>query len=102
MADPKEARALATADNAGVHAKNADLTEDVRKEVERELEEEMVELRRRKLACFQKMHNGIIKKTDTATAFGSKVNSHLSLEDLAHMVDMSVASKYGDDLAQFT
>jgi hypothetical protein len=108
MADPKGARTSAAADNAGVHGKNAinmameDLIEEDRKEVERELEEELAESRRRKLACFQKTHKGVIKKPDTATASGAKVNSYLSLEDLAHMVDVSVASTYGDDLTQFT
>jgi hypothetical protein len=33
---------------------------------------------------------------------GAKVNSYLSPEDRAQMVDGSVASKYGDDLTQFT
>jgi activator of HSP90 ATPase len=107
MADLKGARTLAAADNAGVHTKNAinvameDLTEYDKKEVERELEEEMAELRRRKLACIQKTRNDVIKKADTATSSGPKVNSYLCPEYLTHMVDMSVASKYGDDLTQF-
>jgi hypothetical protein len=33
-----------------------------------------------------------------ATASGAKVNSSLNPEDLAYMVDLSVASKYGDDM----
>jgi hypothetical protein len=33
---------------------------------------------------------------------GAKVNAQLSPEDLVHMVDSSVASKYEADLAQFT
>jgi hypothetical protein len=37
-----------------------------------------------------------------ASASGAKVNSALNPEDLAHMVDVSVASKYGDDLTQLT
>jgi hypothetical protein len=108
MADPKWARTSVVASNAGIHAKNAinvamnDLTEDDRKEVHQELENVMTELRRRKLACFQKTHNGVIKKADTATASGAKVNSSLNPEDLVHMVDVSLAGKYGDDLTQFT
>jgi predicted DNA-binding ArsR family transcriptional regulator len=43
-----------------------------------------------------------VKKAETTTASSAKVNSYLSLEDLAHTVDVSVASKYGDDLTQFT
>jgi hypothetical protein len=31
--------------------------------IEKELEEEMAMARRRKLACFQKTHTGVIKKT---------------------------------------
>jgi hypothetical protein len=33
---------------------------------------------------------------------GAKVNTQLSPEDLVHMVDVSVASKYEADLTQFT
>jgi hypothetical protein len=104
MVDPKEARTSMVADNASVHVKNAinvemaDLNDEDRKTVEQELEWEMAELRRRKLACFQKMRSGVIKKADTAAPSGAKVNSALNPEDLAHMVDVSVASKYGDDL----
>jgi hypothetical protein len=79
-----------------------DLLEEDCKVVEQELEEELAEIRRRKLACFQKTKNTIIKKGDTTDAFGTKVNSSWSLEDLVHMVDVSVASKYGVDLTQFT
>jgi hypothetical protein len=108
MVDPKETRTSAVADNADVHARNAinvgmdDLTEEDSKEVEQELEKEMAELRKRKLACFQKTHNSVFKKTDMATASSAKVNSSLNPEDLAHMVDVSMARKYGNDLIQFT
>jgi hypothetical protein len=70
MVDPKEARVSATVDNVSVRVKNTinvameDLSEDDRKAVEQELEREMAELWRRKLACFQKTHSGVIKKTD--------------------------------------
>jgi hypothetical protein len=33
---------------------------------------------------------------------GAKVNAQLSPEDLIHMVDVSIASKYAADLTQFT
>jgi hypothetical protein len=36
-----------------------------------------------------------------AAASAPKVNSSLSPEDLAQLVDVSVASKYGADLTQF-
>jgi hypothetical protein len=62
----------------------------------------MAELRRKKLAYFQKTHNGVTKKTDMVVATNAKVNTPLTPEDLVHTVDVSVASKYGDDLTQFT
>jgi hypothetical protein len=59
----------------------------------------MAEIRRRKLACFQKTRNVIVKKANTATTSGIKVNSSsLSPEDLVQLVDVSVMSKYGTDL----
>jgi uncharacterized protein YjaG (DUF416 family) len=108
MTDPKGLKAATTTDGVGILAKNAidvameDLAMEDQKEVEQQLEEEMVELRRKKLACFQKTHNGVIKKADTAVATSTKVNAQLSPEDLVHMVDVSMASKYGADLTQFT
>jgi hypothetical protein len=79
-----------------------DLAEEDQKEVERQLEEEMAELRRKKLACFQKTRNRVVKKADTAVATDAKVNAHLSRKDLVHMVDVLVASMYGANLTQFT
>jgi hypothetical protein len=56
----------------------------------------MAELRRKKLACFQKTCNGIVKKVDTTITSGAKVNSFpLSFEDLIQLVDVSITSKYG-------
>jgi hypothetical protein len=44
-----------------------------------------------------------VQKADTAKASSSKVNfASVTPEDLVHLVDVSVASKYGTDLAQFT
>jgi ribosome recycling factor len=97
MPDPKETKLVPATNGASVHAKNTinvvmeDLTKEDNKEIERELEEEVAEMRR-KLTCFQKTSNNIIKKTNMAAASGTKVNSQLSPEDLVHMVDMSVAS----------
>jgi hypothetical protein len=59
-----------------------DLAEEYRKEMEHELEEEMAERQRKKLACFQKTHHGVVKKADTAEASGTKVDSPLSPEEL--------------------
>jgi hypothetical protein len=105
MADPKGSKPSTAVDGAGVHPKNAinvtmeGLAEENRKEVERQLEEEMAELRRKKLTCFQKTHNYIMKKVDTTITSGAKVNSFpLSREDLVQVVDVSVASKYNVDL----
>jgi threonine aldolase len=42
----------------------------------------MAEMRRRKLACFQKMRGGGVKKSDMVAASGAKVNSQLNPEDL--------------------
>jgi hypothetical protein len=61
----------------------------------------MAELRRKKLACFQKTRNGVIKEAYMAAASTPKVNSSLRPEDLAQLVDVSVASKYSADLTQF-
>jgi hypothetical protein len=37
-----------------------------------------------------------------AASWAPRVNSSLSPEDLAHLVDVSVSSKYGAHLTQFT
>jgi hypothetical protein len=79
-----------------------DLAEAEWKELERELEEEMAERRQRKLACFQKTRNGVVKKADTTAASWAKVNASLNPKDLVHMVDVSVTGKYRADLTQFT
>jgi hypothetical protein len=54
-----------------------------------------------KLAWYQKMRNKVMQKADTARASSSKINppSHTP-EELVHLVDIFVASKYGADLAQ--
>jgi hypothetical protein len=99
---------MATANDAVEHAKNAinlameDLVKADWKEVEKEIEEELAEIWKRKLACFQRTHNGVVKKLDMMATSSTKVNSHLNQEYLGHMVDVSVASKYGADLTQFT
>jgi hypothetical protein len=67
-----------------------------------ELEEEMAELWRKRLMCFQKTCNGVIKKTNMVAATSDKVSTQLIPEDLIHMVDVSVVNKYGADLTQFT
>jgi hypothetical protein len=98
MADLKGSKPSGMVDNTGIHVKNTinivmeDLAEEDRKEVEQELEEEMVEIRRRKLACFQKTRNSVVKEVETASATNTKVTFPLSPKDLVHMVDVSMAS----------
>jgi hypothetical protein len=58
----------------------------------------MAERCRRKLACFHKTRNDVVKKVGTTTTSSVKVDSHLSLEDLVHKVDVSVTSKHNADL----
>jgi hypothetical protein len=96
MVNPKETRTSVAADNARVHARNTiivaleDLIEEDRKEVEQDLSEE------EKVSVLPKdAQQGVVKKIDTATASDTKVNSSLNPEDLAHMVDVWMASKYG-------
>jgi hypothetical protein len=60
----------------------------------------MVE-RRKKLACFQKTRSGVIKKGDTTKA-SVPVNSPFTLEDLVHIIDVSVNSNHGVDLEGMT
>jgi hypothetical protein len=79
-----------------------DLPEDdqrwIKDEMRCELEEIDAAKMREKLACYQRTRSGVVQKADTA-----KVNpSSLTPEDLVHLVDVSVASKYGADLAQLT
>jgi hypothetical protein len=63
--------------------------------------EEMEERHRKKLACFQKTHGGVVKKGDIVQA-SRLVNSPFILEELVHMIDVSVNSKYGTDLEGIT
>jgi hypothetical protein len=71
--------------------------EKVERELQHELEEAMVERCRKKLAYFQKTRSGVVKKGDTIKA-SSPINSPFTLEELVHMIDVSVNSKYGADL----
>jgi hypothetical protein len=82
-----------------------DLTEKDRKELElelqREMEEVVAERRKKKLGCFPKTRSGVVKKGDTVKA-STPVNSPFTLEELVHMIDVSVNSKYGADLEVIT
>jgi hypothetical protein len=83
-----------------------DLPEVERRVLEKELMKEMAETRRKKLTRFQKTSMGVIKKmvpviTTTATAT-SMVTPNLTSEELVKFMDVAVASKYGNDLMNFT
>jgi hypothetical protein len=75
--------------------------EKVERKLQRELEEVMVERKRKKLACFQKTRRCVIKKGDTTKA-SVPVNSPFTLEELVHMIDVSVNSTYEADLEGIT
>jgi hypothetical protein len=62
------------------------------------MEEVMAKRRRKKLACFQKV---MVKKGDIVKA-STQVNSPFTLEELVHMIDVSVNSKYGVALEGIT
>jgi hypothetical protein len=83
-----------------------DLPEVERRALEKELEEEMADARRRKLACFQKTCTGVIKKmvpiiTTAATAIPTVI-PNLTPKVLVKFMDVAVASKYGNDLTNFS
>jgi isopenicillin N synthase-like dioxygenase len=83
-----------------------DLAEVERRALEKELEEEMAEARRKKLACFQKTLMGVIKKTvpaiTTMATATPMVTPNLTPEELVKFMDVAVASKYGNNLTNFT
>jgi hypothetical protein len=82
-----------------------DLPEAERRALEKELKEEMAEARRM-LACFQKTRMGVIKKTvsaiTTAATATPMVIPNLTPEELVKFMNVAVASKYGNDLMNFT
>jgi hypothetical protein len=66
----------------------------------------MAEVRRQKLACFQKTRIGVIRKTisavmTTATATPT-VTPNLTPKELVKFMAIEVASKYRNDLMNFT
>jgi hypothetical protein len=56
--------------------------------------------------CLQKTRMGVIKKTipaiTTMATATSTVTPNLTLEELVKFMDVAVASKYGNDLMNFT
>ena len=98
----------AAPDKSEVHPLNVikvtmeDLTEADRKEIEEEIAREMEEKRNERLACFRKTKNGVIKQIGGASTSSKKVSSSVTCEELAHMIDTAVASKYGTDVTEIT
>jgi hypothetical protein len=83
-----------------------DMPEAERRTLEKELEEEMAEARRRNLACFQNTCTGVMKKTVPAIMIVATATSmvipNLTPEVFIKFMDVAVASKYGNDLTNFT
>jgi hypothetical protein len=83
-----------------------DLPVAERRALKKELKEEMAEARRRKLACFQKTRMRVIKKTipaiTTMAITTPTVTPNVTPEGMVKFMDVAVASKYGNDLMNFT
>jgi hypothetical protein len=83
-----------------------DLPEAKRRALEKELLEEVAKARRRKPACFQKTRMAVIRKTVpaimTMATATPMVTPSLTPEELVKFMDVAVASKYGNNLLNFT
>ena len=100
---PKDGRQIDT-DNV-IAITLDDLSEEGRQEIERELEEERLASLQRKLAGFQKMRNGVVNKVAALVSSASpstNVSKSPSAEEISHLIDVSVASKYGAQMENLT
>ena len=82
-----------------------DLSEEGQREIERELEEDRLASLQRKLAGFQKTRNGVINKVAAPVSSASPstdVSKSPSAEEISHLIDVSVASKYGAQMENLT
>jgi hypothetical protein len=85
-----------------------DLLEAEKAALEKELQEKTAATWRRKLTCFQKTQTRVIKRTaptvtaTATTATTSTVTPNMTPEELVKFMDVAVASKYGNDLSNFT
>ena len=82
-----------------------DLSEEGRRDIERELEEERLASLQRKLAGFQKTRNGVVNKVAAPVSSASPstdVSKSPSAEEISHLIDVSVASKYGAQMENLT
>ena len=80
-----------------------DLSDDDRRELEWVLEEEKAEKMKLMLAGYQKTRNGVVKKVATPSPsdlLGAEVKK--PTDEIAHLIDVSVASKYGSDVADMS
>jgi hypothetical protein len=107
MTNPKESGARTeVGPHITIDVAMEDLPKAERRALEKELEEEMAQVRRKKLACFQKTRRGVIKKTVlavmTMAIATSTVTPNLTPEELVKFMDVAVASKYRNNLTNFT
>ena len=82
-----------------------DLSEEGQREIERELEEDRLASLQRKLAGFQKTRNGVINKVAAPVSSASPstdVSKSPSAEEISHLIDVSVAGKYGAQMENLT
>ena len=93
--DPKDGSDLNPDNIIAVTLEN--LPEDEWQKLEQELEEERVEKLKQKLAGFQRTRNGVIQKVATPS-HPAGVSKTACTEEIAHLIDASVASKYGKQM----
>jgi hypothetical protein len=83
-----------------------DLPKAEKRVLEKELEEEMTEARRTSLRVSKKTCTGVIKKIvpviTTMATVTHMVIPNLTPKELVKFMDVAVASKYGNDLTNFT
>jgi len=91
--DPKDPSGINPSNIIPVTLK--DLSEEEQREIERELEEEKMEKLKQKLACYQKTRDDVFKReVAPAPAHGSKASNPVTAEEIGHLIDVSVASKF--------
>jgi hypothetical protein len=55
-----------------------------------------------KLAAYHKTRNGVIKKLNFIPPHNPEVSKPISAEEIAHLIDASVASKFGISMTNIT
>jgi hypothetical protein len=79
-----------------------DLSKDDRLEIKRKLEEQKAEALSSMLTGFSKTRSGAVKKVTTPNPPPATDTKVRNTEEIAHLIDVSIASKYGDDMAKAT